>query len=105
VKSKDEHAHNFLLHQGNCSQRFVLAGQQSILHNTVTFYSNGMKMFEDFTKNFGDKRTGCCITTAHRLILPSRQEIFDQKQHECRPPTIVLYSLSSIEDKTERQPF
>jgi hypothetical protein len=24
-------------------------------------------MFEDFTPNFGNKRTGCCITTTHNL--------------------------------------
>jgi hypothetical protein len=26
-------------------------------------------MYEDFALNFGDKRTGCCITTTHRLTL------------------------------------
>jgi hypothetical protein len=28
-----------------------------------------LKMCEDFAPNFGDKRTGCCITT-HDLTLP-----------------------------------
>jgi hypothetical protein len=27
-------------------------------------------MCEDFTPNFGDRRTGCCVTTAHHLTLP-----------------------------------
>jgi hypothetical protein len=43
--------------------------KQSILHITITFYGNCMKMCEDFTPNFGDKRTGCCTTTPHCLAL------------------------------------
>jgi hypothetical protein len=27
-------------------------------------------MCEDFAPNFGDKRTGCCITTTYHLTLP-----------------------------------
>jgi hypothetical protein len=44
--------------------------KQSIPHTTVTFYGNCVKIREDFPSNFGDKRTGCCITTTHRLTLP-----------------------------------
>jgi hypothetical protein len=29
----------------------------------VTFYSYCVEKCEDFSPNFGDKRTGCCITT------------------------------------------
>jgi hypothetical protein len=29
-----------------------------------------MKICEDFVPNFGDKRTGCCITITHHLTLP-----------------------------------
>jgi hypothetical protein len=39
----------------------------SVSHTTVTFYGDCMKMCKDFDPNFGDKRTGCCITTTHRL--------------------------------------
>jgi hypothetical protein len=35
-------------------------------------------MCEDFAPNFGDKITGYCITTTHRLTLPF-------SQHDCRP--------------------
>jgi hypothetical protein len=44
--------------------------KQSILHITVMFYGDCVKMCEDFASTFGDKRTGCCITTTHRLTLP-----------------------------------
>jgi hypothetical protein len=40
------------------------------MHTTVTFYSDCVKMCEDFALNFGDKRTGCCIMTMHCLTLP-----------------------------------
>jgi hypothetical protein len=45
--------------------------KQSIPHTTVTFYGDCVKMCEYFLRNFGYKRTGCCITTTHRLTLPS----------------------------------
>jgi hypothetical protein len=43
-------------------------------------------MCEDFTPNFGDKRTGCCITTTHCLTLPFSPGKFDQKQQDCHHP-------------------
>jgi hypothetical protein len=39
-------------------------------HTTVTFHDYCVKICEDFASNFGDKRTGCHITTTHRLTLP-----------------------------------
>jgi hypothetical protein len=44
-------------------KEFVLAGQ-------TMFYGKCVKMCEDFAPNFGDKRTGCCSMTMHRLTLP-----------------------------------
>jgi hypothetical protein len=43
--------------------------KQTIPHTTVTFYGDCVEMCEDFTLNFGDKRTGCCIMTTHCLTL------------------------------------
>jgi hypothetical protein len=55
-----------------------------------------MKMCKDFAPNFGDKRTGCCITT-HCLTLPfSPGNFFYQKQHDCRPPPTLLTLLGSL---------
>jgi hypothetical protein len=63
-------------------------------------------MCEDFFSNFGDKRIGCCITTTHRLTFPfSTGTISDQKQDDCCLPPSLLFSVSTIEDKTERPPF
>jgi hypothetical protein len=44
--------------------------KQSIPHTTMTFYSDCMKICEDFALKFGDKRTGFCMTTTHHLTLP-----------------------------------
>jgi hypothetical protein len=49
-------------------KEFILAGQ-SVPHTTVTFYGDSVRTCEEFTPNFGDKRTGCCITKTHRLTL------------------------------------
>jgi hypothetical protein len=46
----------------------IVQAKHSIPHTTVT-YGDCVKMCEDFTPNFHDKRTGCCITTMHRLTL------------------------------------
>jgi hypothetical protein len=63
-------------------------------------------MCEDFAANFGDKRTGCCITTTHRLTHSSLLgEMFYQKQQDSRPLPTLLFFVSAIEVKTERQPF
>jgi hypothetical protein len=56
--------------------------KHSITHINVTFYGDSIKMCKDFAPNFGEKRTGCWITT-----LPlSPGFFFYQKQHDRRPP-------------------
>jgi hypothetical protein len=50
--------------------------KQSVLRMTVMFYGNCMKMCEDLTPNFGDKRTGYCIMTTRPLTLPFSTENF-----------------------------
>jgi hypothetical protein len=61
--------------------------KQSVPHTTVIFYGDCMKIWKDFTLNFGDKRSGCCIMTTHQGILYP-------KQHDCRPPLTLLSSVS-----------
>jgi hypothetical protein len=78
---------------------------QSHILLSVTFYSNCMQMCEDFSLNFGDKGTGCCIMTTHRLTLPFSPENFRPKEQDCRSPPTLLFSLSPIEDKAEGPPF
>jgi hypothetical protein len=58
--------------------------KQSISLTTVTFYSNCMKMCEDFAPNFGDKGTVSFITTTHPFTLH-----FYQKQRDWRLPTLL----------------
>jgi hypothetical protein len=66
-------------------------------------------MCEDFSPNCGDKRISYCVTTMHCLTL-----LFSPKN----PETVVfhlpylpdlalpgLFSVSLIEDRTERLPF
>jgi hypothetical protein len=84
----------------------------SIPHTTLTFYGDCVKMCEEFTPKFGDKRTGCCITTTYRLILPFSPGKFSPEKNMTSSPLILLawlgpcdFSVSTIEDTTERQPF
>jgi hypothetical protein len=44
--------------------------KKSISDIIVMFYDDCVKMCEDFARNFDEKRTGCCITITHSLILP-----------------------------------
>jgi hypothetical protein len=55
--------------KGIVNKEFALSGQ-----------TLSVKMCEDFTPNFGNKRTGCCITSTHHLTLPfSPGNFFYQK--------------------------
>jgi hypothetical protein len=66
-----EHAHHFLWHQRDCSQIIRPGRPNSPFHVLLwCFMANCMKMWEDFAPNFGNKRTGCCITITHCLTLP-----------------------------------
>jgi hypothetical protein len=44
-------------------KEFILAGQTVNSAYSCDYYGDCTKKCEDFTPNFGDKRTGCCITT------------------------------------------
>jgi hypothetical protein len=48
-------------------KEFILAGQTV---NSAYYCEVLWWLHEDFAPNFGDKRTGCCITTMHQLTLP-----------------------------------
>jgi hypothetical protein len=69
-------AHNFFDIKGIVQKEFVLAVKQSIPHTTVTFYGDCVKIRGDFVPNFGDERTGCCMTTTRRLTLSFSPENF-----------------------------
>jgi hypothetical protein len=57
-------------------------------------------MCEDFAPNFGDKRTGCCVTTTHRLTLPFSPGNFLPKQRVPHPPYFFLFSRLKIKLKS-----
>jgi hypothetical protein len=51
-------------------------------------------MWEHFAPNFGDKRTGCCVTTTKRLTLLFHQGIFFTKTNMTvvtHPPYASLF--------------
>jgi hypothetical protein len=60
-----------LTSRGLFTKNSAWKAKQLILHNTVTFYGDCMKVYEDFAPNFGGiLRTSSCIMTTYRLILP-----------------------------------
>jgi hypothetical protein len=65
--------------KGIVHKEFVMAGQTV---NCVHYRQASMasvKMWEDFTLNSGNKRTGCCLTTTHYLTLPLSHTSFIHK--------------------------
>jgi hypothetical protein len=69
----------------------------------VTFYGHYVKMCEDFVLNFGDKRTGCYITTTHCLTLPfSPGNFFFTKNDMTVVPTHPTLLFPRLEIKLKR---
>jgi hypothetical protein len=69
------------------------------------FYGDCVNMCEDFATNFGDKETGCCITT-HHLTLPFSPIFFFTKNNITVAPNPSYFSLFPLlKIKTERPQF
>jgi hypothetical protein len=85
----------FFDNKGIVHKEFVLAHQTVISHITVTFHGDCMKICEDFVPNVGDTRTGCRITTMHRLTLSFSPRTFWPKtkwMSFTTPPTFLCSS-------------
>jgi hypothetical protein len=61
---------NFFDIKANVHKEFVLENQTVNSSYYCDVYGDCVKMCEDIAPNFGDKRTGCCITTTHHLTFP-----------------------------------
>jgi hypothetical protein len=91
--------------KGIVHKEFVLAGQTV----SSAYYCDVLgRLIENMPRLrpdlFGDKRTGCCVTTTHRLTLPFPLVNFFTKSNMTAAPT-PLFSVPPIEDETERPPF
>jgi hypothetical protein len=89
AKSKLKSMLIILLYRGIVQKEFILAGQRVI----SAYYCDVLRRLRT---GLWQQKTGCCVTTMHRLTLPFHQQIFD-KRHECRPPHTLLLSASSLE--------
>jgi hypothetical protein len=80
-------------------REFVMAGQKVNSTYYCDFCSDYLIMYEDFTLNFGDKRTGCCIMTTHCLSLPFSQGNFLPKTWLLPPtnPTHLIWRIVNFD--------
>jgi hypothetical protein len=92
--------------KGILHKEFGLAGQTV---NSTYYYdvcSDCMKTWEDLTPNCGYKRTGCCMKTKqYHISFFTRGFILPKNSMTVAPPPTPLFSVSLIEDKSERPPF
>jgi hypothetical protein len=89
-----EHVYHFLWYQAECSQRIRPGRPNSQFRITVTFYGDWVKMCDDFTQIFGDKRTDCYITMKHSLTLPSSPGNLLPKTTWLSSPHTLLFCFS-----------
>jgi hypothetical protein len=91
--------------KGNIHKYSFWQDKQAIPHFSVTFYGDCVKMREDLTPNFGDKRTGCYITIAHLQTLSFFTREFLSKTTWLSSPTHLTFSVSPIEEKLKIRHF
>jgi hypothetical protein len=75
--------------------------KQPIPHTTLTLFDDCVEMCEDFASDFGDKRTGCCVTTTTLFT----RELLTKKHHDCRSPPTLLFSVSRLKIKLKGRHF
>jgi hypothetical protein len=87
--------------RGLFTNNSVWQAKESIPHTTVNFCGDCFKMCQDFSPNFGDKTTFCCITTTHHLTLPFHQGIFYQNRMTVvpHPSNFSLFLRLQIKQK------
>jgi hypothetical protein len=76
-----------------------LQAKQSIPHTTVMFCGHCMKMCEDFTLKFGNKRTGCCIKTTGNFLPKTWLLSPTHPTHLTWPPATFLFPWLKIKLK------
>jgi hypothetical protein len=90
--------------KGIVRKKFVLAGQTV----NFTYYCNVLRLLRENVRIFRPElwRQKLVVASRQRTVsdFPFHQAIFDKKKIDCLPP-ILLFSVSPIEDKTERPPF
>jgi hypothetical protein len=94
-----------LIPRGLFTKNSPWQAKQLVLHTTVMFYGDCVKMCQDFAPNFVDKITSYCITTMHNLTLPFSPGNFWPKTTWLSYPIHCTFLCSPIEDKIERPPF
>jgi hypothetical protein len=87
-------AHHFLWHQGDWLFTNTSSWQVRQSHSAVTSYSYCVKMCEDIPPNFESRE----LAVASRQSAVSshfrfHHGIFDQRQHDCRPPLTLLFPV------------
>jgi hypothetical protein len=81
-------------------KEIVPAGQTVNSAYYCDFYGVCVKVCEDFAPNFGNKRSGCCITITYRLTLPSSFLFFTKDiSIVAHPPYFSLFLRSKIKLK------
>jgi hypothetical protein len=103
------HAHHCSLFTKNS----LWQAKQSIAHTTLLFYGDCVKMCGVFIPKSGEKKLALASRQRTFSSFLFHQGTFDQKRYDgLRPPSLLasfgplrLFSVSPIENKTERSPF